>query len=254
MVMYGSTMFLLSLVDKPTPDPRMWTMAYSLPELRIVAGGMATSGLVTQWFRDIAAADLHQIERDGGASAYAQLGRLAQDVEAGSDGLICLPYFAGERTPLHDAKARGMFAGLTLRHTRGHLYRSILEGVGYGVRHNLEVMTEMGAAPGRCVAVGGGAQNDLWLQIVSDISGITLQVPRRTIGASFGDAFLAGLATGTIPDVETLNGRWVRIAREITPNPAHAERYDYLYEAYRALYENTKDDIHRLGRRLAGNE
>lgn len=248
MVMYGSTMFLLSLVEAPVPDPRMWTLPYSLPEPRVVAGGMATSGLITQWFRNVAARDLQQIEREGGENAFSQLAAEALSIPAGAEGLICLPYFAGERTPLHDADARGMFAGLTLRHTRAHLYRAILEGVGYGARHNLDVMAEMGAAPIRCVAVGGGAQNDLWLQIVSDITGITQHIPERTMGASYGDAFLSGLATGLVSGPEVLNDSWVRIDRQITPNPAYTALYDHQYEIYRSLYETTKDAIHRLAR------
>lgn len=247
MLMYGSTMFLLSLVDQPIPDPRMWTMAYSLSERNVVAGGMATSGLITQWFRDVAATDLSQQEQDGGESAYAQLAAQAAAIEAGSEGLVCLPYFAGERTPLHDPDARGMFAGLTLRHTRGHLFRSILEGTAFGARHNLEVMAEMGAAPARTIAVGGGTQSDLWLQIVSDVTGLTQQVPTRTVGASFGDAFLAGLASGILPGPEAI-AEWVTIDREIVPNEAHRARYDTHYDIYRALYENTKEEIHRLGR------
>jgi len=245
MIMYGSTMFLLALDKAPAPDPRMWTTAYSLPEHRVVAGGMATSGLITQWFRDIAGADLLQQERDNGENAFVNLAREAAAVDAGSNGLICLPYFAGERSPLHDAGARGMFAGLTLSHTRAHMYRSILEGIAYGARHNLEVMGEMSTFPQRCVAVGGGAQSDLWLQIVSDVTGLTQHVPSRTTGASYGNAFLAGLASGIIPDIDILEG-WIRIDRQITPNPDHAACHDRQYAIYRSLYENTRDDIHRL--------
>ena len=165
----------------------------------------------------------------------------------------CLPYFAGERNPLHDPEARGMFAGLTLRHTQGHLYRALLEAVGYGFRHNLDVHREIGAMPQRIISVGGGTKNELWVQMLSDIAGIPQLLPERTIGASYGDAFLAGLATGLVDRPEALTTQWVRIAREIEPNPALAGVYDQAYAIYRNLYEHAKDDLHALHRLAASS-
>jgi xylulokinase len=124
----------------------------------------------------------------------------------------------------------------------------VLEGVGYGVRHHLEIMRELDAAPLRIVAVGGGTQSDLWAQIVSDIAGITQLIPARTIGASYGDAMLAGLAVGVIDSVEELADGWTRIARTVEPNPANAAVYDEGYGIYRDLYENTKGQLHALAR------
>jgi xylulokinase len=248
MLMYGSTFFLLNMVADLRPDRRLWTAAYCLPERRAMTGGMATSGLITTWFRDVVAGDERRVERETGESVYRQLGAQAQRVPAGSDGLICLPYFAGERTPLHDPAARGAFTGLTLHHGRGHLYRAVLEGVGFGVRHHLEIMRELGAMPERVVAVGGGTRNDLWMHIVSDITGVTQLVPERTLGACYGDAFLAGLATGIIDSVDALQRDWTRIARRIEPNVGNADTYNVGYAIYRRLYENTKVQMHDLSR------
>lgn len=248
MIMYGTTMFFLLVTDRPVPDPRMWATAYCLPGRYDVAGGMATSGALTRWFRDNFAQPEMAAEADGGENAYAALADLAADVPAGADGLVCLPYFSGERTPINDPLARGVFAGLTLSHTRAHLYRALLEGTAYGMRHNLEVMREMGATPGRLVAVGGGAKNRVWLQIVSDVSGLAQVVPERTIGAAYGDAFLAGLATGLVPDVGVLNSDWVRVATTLEPNAAAGETYDAYYRVYRSLYEHAQPDLHALAR------
>ena len=198
MIMYGTTMFFILVTDRPVPDPRMWATAFVFPGLYDIAGGMATSGALTRWFRDELGGVERAAENAGGENAYQALARQAGEIPAGSNGLICLPYFSGERTPINDPHARGMFAGLTLSHTRGHLYRAALEGTGFGVRHNLEAMVEMGALPERLVAVGGGAQNLLWMQIVSDVTGMRQIVPARTIGACYGDAFLAGLGSGVI--------------------------------------------------------
>jgi xylulokinase len=246
MVMYGSTLFLIDLVPGPTPDPRMWTAAYCLPGRHAVTGSLTTAGLLTRWFRDELGGPELAAEREGGADAYAALAALAATAPAGSDGLLCLPYFAGERTPLNDPDARGMFAGLSLRHTRAHLCRAVLEGIGHGFRQNLEVMAEMGAAPRRLVAVGGGTQNRPWLQAMSDISGMPQELPETTVGASYGDALLAGLATGIVPGLEAARERWVRTRSVIAPNPAHAALYDAHHEIFRELYPATREAIHRL--------
>jgi xylulokinase len=241
MIMYGSTMFFLAAMHHPRPDPRMWTPAHPLPGLRSVTCGMATSGLLTTWVCDVMAG--HHTERD---AAFEELIAAATATPPGAEGLICLPYFAGERTPLHDPDARGIFAGLTLRHTRPHIFRATLEGIAFGARHNIEVMAEMQATPQRLVAVGGGTKNPLWLQVISDITGIRQEIPERTIGASYGNAFMAGLGSGIIPGIDALEASWVRIVDQVTPNPAHAARYAELYAVYRDLYEHTKNDMHRL--------
>jgi xylulokinase len=248
MIMYGTTMFFILVTDRPVPDPRMWATAYCLPGLYDVAGGMATSGALTRWFRDQFGQAELDAEAAGGPNAYESLATLAANVPAGSEGVICLPYFAGERTPINDPRARGVFAGLTLSHTRAHLYRAVLEGTAYGVRHNLEAMREMGAEPRRLVAVGGGARNRAWLQIVTDVTGVPQIVPARTVGASYGDAFLAGLAAGIVPDVGTLSRDWVKIETTLEPDAATRERYDEMFRIYRALYEASKEQMHALAR------
>lgn len=246
MVMYGSTLFLINLVRGPTPDARMWTAAYCLPDRHAVTGSLTTAGLLTRWFRDELGGPDTDVDTVGGDAAYTALAAMAAEVEAGSDGLLCLPYFAGERTPLNDPGARGLFVGLSLRHTRAHLFRAVLEGIGHGFRQNLDVMGDMGASPKRLVAVGGGTRNRPWLQIMSDISGQPQELPERTVGASYGDAFLAGLATGIVPDISELRGTWVRTKDVIEPNPDVAGVYDQHHAIFRRLYQQTKDDVHRL--------
>lgn len=242
MVMYGSTMVFHCVVTSARRDSRMWTTVYPLPGLLAAGGGLATAGLLTQWAVDTLSADAARNE------AFARLIAAASALPAGADGLLCLPYFAGERTPLQDPHARGLLAGLTLRHTPAHLFRAALEGIGFAARHNLDVMTAMGAAPERLVAVGGGTRNPLWLQIVSDVTGLPQEVPARTIGASLGDAFLAGLGSGIVPSLDALDRDWVTIERVIEPEAAHRERYKALYPLFRSLYEETKASVHQLGR------
>ncbi len=248
MVMYGTTMFFILVTGRPVPDPRMWATAFCLPGLYDVAGGMSTSGALTRWFREQFGQPEIAAEAAGGPNAYTALAELAAEIPAGADGVLCLPYFAGERTPINDSDARGIFAGLTLSHTRSHLYRAVLEGTAYGVRHNLEAMRELGAEPKRLVAVGGGAQSRLWLQIVTDVTGVPQVVPKRTVGASYGDAFLAGLATGIVANLDALHRDWVQTETTLQPSETDRTRYDEMFHIYRDLYESSKDQMHALAR------
>lgn len=247
MLMYGSTAFLLLVLDgEPRPRSDLWTTAGCFNGRYGISGGMATAGALTTWFRDAFGADLVAAEDAGGANAYEALAAEAASSPPGSSGLVMLPYFAGERTPLFDAQARGAVAGLSLAHGRGDLYRALLESIAYGMRHNLEVMRSTGAPLRRVAAVGGGAHNPLWLQIVSDVAGIPQEVPERTTGASFGDAFLAGRATGVVPSDDVLHDAWVHRARTVVPDEAASAAYEPFYRAFRALYPATLDVVHSL--------
>jgi xylulokinase len=243
MIMYGSTAFFILVLPSPVPDRRLWTVAGAFQGQYNLAAGMATTGSLTRWFRDEFAADLPS------ESAYATLFERAAAISPGSGGLLLLPYFSGERTPLNDPQARGIIAGLTLSHTREHLYRAALEGVAYGIRHNIETFRAIGADVKRVIAVGGGTRGTTWLQIVSDVTGVTQLVPETTIGASYGDAFLAGLAAGIVKrtDLE----QWVKTGTTVRPDPALKELYDQYFTDFIELYEQTRDIAHRLSARSA---
>jgi xylulokinase len=238
MVMYGSTTFFVLVQSQPTPDPRVWTVAGAFAGQFNLAAGMSTTGSLTRWFRDELARDLPEVD------AYAQLFAGAALVAPGAQGLMVLPYFSGERTPINDPEARGIVAGLSLSHTREHMFRAVLEGVGYGIRHNLETFQSLGAEVKRVIAVGGGVTDRIWPQIVSDVSGKLQHLPRITIGASYGDAFLAGLAAGllTRDDLE----RWVQFEPVIEPNREAITLYDERFGLYKNLYRQTRETVHQL--------
>ena len=140
-----------------------------------------------------------------------------------------------------------MIAGLSLAHSRDHVFRAILEGVACGVRHNLETLAQLGARAERVVAVGGGAQTDTWLQIVSDVSGQRQEVPDVTLGACYGDAFLAGCSAGLLRRDQITE--WVRPGRSIEPDAALRPTYDALYDDYLDLYRDSRRVVHRLASR-----
>ncbi|WP_297551665.1 FGGY-family carbohydrate kinase [Amycolatopsis sp.] len=233
MAMYGTTMFLVQVLSGPRPHPGLWTTRGAFPGTYSLAAGMATSGAITEWLRDLVGGD------------FADLVREAAEVPAGSRGLLMLPYFAGERTPLFDPDARGVLAGLTTGHGRADIYRAALEGIAYGVRHNFEVMRASGGTAKRVVAVGGGTQGGLWTQILSDVTGVPQQIPAETIGAALGDAMLAGVAIGLDVDFAA----WNPVRQTVHPNPDRTAVYDEFYTHYRALYTSTMDTAHFLARR-----
>lgn len=230
MIMYGTTMFLIATVPRPLRVRTMWGTVGAYPGTRNLAGGLATSGAVTAWLKDLL-----------GAATYPELLAEAAESGPGARGLLMLPYFAGERTPILDPDARGAIVGLTVTHTRGDLYRAALEATAFAVRHNVDAMTEAGAELSRVVAVGGGTQGGLWTRIVSDVTGRAQVLPRVTVGACFGAAFLAA---NLIDDVRI--ERWNPPASVVEPDERLAGRYARLYGLYRDLYPRTRDISHAL--------
>lgn len=241
MIMYGSTTFFILVLDEPVRDPRVWLTAGAFPGQYVLAAGMATTGSLTRWFRDQLAADLPP------EVSYARLFEAAARIAPGSEGLVTLPYFSGERTPLNDPNARGVIAGLNLTHTRDHLFRSVLEGTAYGIRNNIETFEEFGASVGTITGVGGGTKSDVWPQIVSDVTGKTQLLPARTIGASLGDAFLAGLASDKLQRDDLKD--WVGAKRPLRPDPSLRAIYDDYYLDFHSLYRSSAPTVHRLATR-----
>jgi xylulokinase len=232
MLMYGTTMFLIDVVGRRASWPTLWGTVGAFPGTYTLAGGMATSGAITAWLRELTGAD------------YPVLVREAARAGLGADGLLMLPYFAGERTPLFDPDARGVLVGLTMRHGRGHLYRAALEATAFGVRHNLDAMAAAGGEPRRLVAVGGGTAGELWPRIVSDVTRRSQQVPRHTIGAAYGDAFLAALGTGAAELADI--GEWNPVTTSVEPDSRRADAYERLYQLYLDLYPATRSAAHAL--------
>ena len=238
MLMYGSAAWMTLLASQPLRDRALWSSPYLFQGTYCLHAGILTSGSLTRWMRDLMGRDIVQADGSGGDEAYQAISDEAAAIPPGSDGVVVLPYFTGATSPLHNPKARGIIFGLELGHTRGHLYRAALEGVGCSIAHCLEEMRKAGARIERLVAVGGGTKNPTWLQATSDIAQVPQDICATTIGASYGDAFLAGLASGLIRDRAVI-GEWVAIGGTVTPNSDNREIYVALQRKYRALYEQT---------------
>jgi xylulokinase len=235
MMMYGSTIFIIQITNRQLHDPRLWHAPWLYPGQHAAMAGLATSGTLTHWFRDQFAREL---PRD---TAFATLTAEAMDSAPGANGLLCLPYFSGERTPIHNPRAVGAFFGLNLTHRRGDMYRAALEGIAAATRHITDTYDEAGAPPRRVLAVGGGTKNQPWLQATSDLTGLDQTVCRITTGASFGNAYLAARAIGIEADM----AQWNPVDSQITAQ-THAT-YTRQYPLFRALYEQTKDIASALG-------
>lgn len=233
MLMYGSTMFIVQMLREAARHPQLWNTAAVEPGGHCLAAGMATSGSLTSWVQELT-----------GGVPFEVLVSEAAGTPPGSDGLLVLPYFAGERTPIFDADARGVIAGLTLRHTRGHLFRGVYEGIAFGIRQILDLLDTETNPVRRLVAVGGGTQGGLWTQIVSDVTGRQQEVPEQTIGASYGDALMAAIGSGLVP----ADTDWTRPGHLVLPDPAVRPLYDELYDHYIDLYPATSQQVHALSR------
>ena len=244
LLMFGSSVYIIHVVPKLITDRRFWAGPYLFRDTYMVASGMSTTGTLTRWFRDQLAPDLLARQTGGEGNAYDLLLQATEGISPGADGLVCLPYFSGERTPINDPLARGVFFGLTLHHTRAHLYQACLEGVGYGIAQHFKGYGEIGMETGKVIAVGGGTKSRRWMQMIADICGKKLHIG-GVFGAAYGDALLAALGTGCFSSTEEIR-RKVHYTGEIEPDPQNTGLYKPYQEIYDQLYPRTRDLMAQL--------
>ena len=156
----------------------------------------------------------------------------AEAAGPGAGGVVALPYLLGEKTPINDPEARGAFTGLRLDHTRGHLFRAVLEATAFGFRHHLDVFAELGYRPARVRTTNGGARSRLWKQVVADVVGYPLEALAEAAGSELGAAFAAGMGVGVFRDWGEIE-RFVAVADTVEPDPRAQDAYAELYSAYR---------------------
>jgi xylulokinase len=245
MQMYGSSGTFYMLWDYRFDGKYLHTVRLMFPDQYGICAGTATIGSLTTWFRDQFGYQEMEAQNNGGENAFSTLAKLSLQSTIGSNGLIVLPYFSGERSPIYDGYARGVYFGLNLRHTRADMYRAIVESAGYGIRHNMEDFWNDNQYPTRIVAVGGGVNNLPMMQIVCDICNFSQEIPEIKVGACYGDAFLAALGIGLYSSRSDAK-KWAKIEKVITPNPEAHEKYNEFFEIYKELYPINKDLMHRI--------
>ncbi len=248
--MLGTSMCNGFISHTPRLSPRMINFPYVVKGRQYTYGftGIATAGFSVHWFRDELGQKEKEAEKVTGVDAYKQLDELAAKVPIGSDDLIFLPHLmVGERAPYWDEHLRGGFLGLSVYHSRAHMFRAVLEGVAYAMRYSLEAAWETGIKVNRATLVDGGARSPLWRQIIADVTGVPMSYIPGAQGAPLGDAILAGLGTGTISDHKVIED-WIPEKVPMKPNSDNVKAYQHFYELYKISLEVSRP----LFREMAG--
>ena len=227
------------------PEGRLHAFCHAVPGMWHFMGVMLSAGGSFRWYRDTLGELEKANAKNTGANPYDLLTEAAAKVPAGSEGLIFLPYLSGERTPYPDPNARGVFFGLTLRHTKAHLTRSVIEGVTFGLRDSLELVRSLGLHISGIRVSGGGARSALWGQIIADIFNQDIFKVTVTQGAAYGAAILAGVGAGIFNRVEDACDRVIKVVDRTEPGP-DAKVYAEYYQRYRALYPVLKEEFAKI--------
>jgi xylulokinase len=218
-------------------EGRLHAFCHAVPDRWHLMGVMLSAAGSLQWHRDTLAPD----------ASFDELMFEAAAAPPGSEGLIFLPYLSGERTPYPNPLARGAWVGLTLRHKRRHLTRSVLEGVAFGLKDCFALIQGSGLAAIEQVRVsGGGAKSALWRQIIADVLGAELVTVNTIEGAAYGAAILAGVGCGAWPDVETACSKLIRIVEQVSPDPERTQLYGLVHDQYKRLYPALRPAFSRL--------
>jgi xylulokinase len=241
----GTSGVVFSFSDEPTVDPqlRLHTFCHAVPGKWHQMGVILSAGGSLRWYRDVLAGAEMQVAAAMGVDPYELIAQEAKNAPVGSEGLFFLPYLTGERTPHPDPNARGVFFGLTLRHHRAHMARSVLEGVSYAMRDSFEILDEMRVPVRQVRASGGGARSLLWRQIQADITGrehVTINVDE---GPAFGVALLAGVGTGVWGSVAEACRATIEVVENCAPIAENTGIYNRHYPIYGNLYASLKDQF-----------
>lgn len=240
----GSSHVMIGQSPTPLHAPGLWgtfTDAIIKGEYTIEAG-QASTGTIVNWFKNTLAMKANQDER----GAYAALNEWAEAVPIGCEGLVMLDHFQGNRAPYSDPRSRGMFWGLSLAHTEGHLFRAILEGICYGTENIFRAMRENGYPPQEVVVSGGPTKSRLWMQMHADVSNVPLVFTDVTEGPILGSAMLAGVGAGLFSDLPAAADAMVKVVEVLEPDAEAHEAYQFNYQAYLDTYPAMKDLMGRM--------
>ncbi|MBB6286511.1 MULTISPECIES: FGGY-family carbohydrate kinase [unclassified Pseudomonas] len=211
-----------------------------------IFGGAITAGASVSWFREQFCQAEEQQAKASGQDSLVLLEQSAMNIPAGSEGVLFLPYLMGERSPVWDDRASGSFVGLNLYHSRIHLYRAVLEGVSFALRHNIEAGTRGAhSLDPRLIVVGGASHSDLWMQIIADVTRLPVYTIVQEVEAALGAALLAAHTVGLVSDGAMDKG-WVHLALRAEPKAENVEAYDRVFAEYLKLYPALRPIMHNL--------
>lgn len=220
----------------------------------LVEGGQASSGGILNWFRNnLVPKEWENQAKERQIGIYDFIARQAEDIPIGSDGLIMIDYFQGNRAPYSDSDARGMFWGLSLGHTTAHMARAVLEGVAYGACHCIRCMKEAGYDVKEIYACGGLAESDIWMQMHADILGIPMYTTQESQSAGcLGDSMIVAVGCGIYKDLQEAAENMVVIDKKYEPNMENHEKYQFFLESYIETWPLMKDLVHRMVKHVNG--
>lgn len=244
----GTSHLHLGLVEREMHSEGMWGSYPDavIPGLQLIEGGQTSTGAIVNWFKNNFADKIGMEAQEQGKSVYTMLEEGAEGLPVGAEGLIALDFFQGNRTPYVDPDVRGMFYGLSLKHTPYHMYRAILESICYGTENILRSFQKGGTDVSGIYISGGAANSRLWMQIHADVSNVPLYVPKVTEAPCLGSAILGAVACGAYPDIQTASDQMVKIERTIIPDSTKHEQYRFYFEKYMEAYLISKDWMHDI--------
>ncbi len=244
----GSSSVQLTLTEEPVFVDGLWGPYQEavVPGLWVLEGGQVSTGSILKWLVDHLARKEKEEAASTGTSVYRYLDDRASEIPPGAEGLVLLDYWQGNRTPLRDGRARGAIWGLSLSHSLPHIFRATMEGVAYGARHILETLQRAGVKIDEIYVCGGGARSALWLDIYSSVCRLPIRTTKFPEATLLGAAILGAVASGRFPDFDEACRAMVHPGKEILPDGAASEAYDFYYEKYLATYTQLKDLMHSV--------
>jgi FGGY-family pentulose kinase len=224
-----------------------------IPGQYTVEGGQVSTGSIVAWFKNRFAGDTVAEAKKRGVDPYDILSDMAREVPIGSDGLVVIDYFQGNRTPYTDPLARGMIWGLSLSHGQGHIFRAIIEGICYGTEHILRTMRRHGFEPKLNVVAGGPTKSDLWMQMHADVSNIPISFTKVGEGPVLGSAMLGAVGAEIYPDIQAAAENMVHYTHTIEPDAERYEEYRFYVDRYVETYPQMRELMHKTVRHVAGS-
>jgi FGGY-family pentulose kinase len=246
----GSSHLFLALTESPIHSGGIFG---SFPDaviqgLEMVEGGQTSTGSVINWYKNRLCGALAQEAKEAGESVYDILNREAEKLPAGSDGLICLDYFQGNRTPYTDGEVRGLIGGLSLMHTPFHIYKALVESICYGTEVIFGNFGKSGVRPKEVYACGGAVKSRFWMQTHADVCNVPINIPKVSEAPALGSAILGAVAGGAYGDLVSASDNMVKIISRIEPNRERHEEYQYYAKKYAELYPMMMEWTHDLVR------
>lgn len=244
----GTSGVVYAHTSQPSIDKkgRVHTFCCAVPGCWHIMGVTQAAGLSLKWFKDNFCQDYIEKAEKLGCDVYSLINKDINEIPAGSDKLIYLPYLMGERTPHLDADCRGVFFGLSGIHTKAHLLRAVMEGVSFSLTDCKDILTEMGADINEMMVCGGGGNSTVWRQMLADMYNCNVKTIDSKEGPALGAAILAGVGTGIFESVETACAAFIHEKDISLPNRENHNKYNEIHKLYKKLYTSLKEDYKAL--------